>query len=302
MKKSARNRIIAWSIVSVVLIAILVAGMTLVDVRNFTLYNVSFIETNNANSIDVTEDVKEFDSYEINSIIVNWSSGNVKVETSKNDEILINVKPYTQKNENDVVRCINENGTLKIYSEKQSGWNLFNNFTSKDVVITVPEDKRFENIEVSTASAESSIDGLKADDVNMNTASGDISVANSQGDSVSMNSASGNVSVIDSEFTDVKTNVVSGKTEVTGEFKKFDSESVSGSVTVNALTICDSIDSETVSGSIYITLPKSVDMVDVDFDSVSGELTSEFGSSTSANAPHIDIETVSGSATVKKAV
>lgn len=133
------------------------------------------------------------------------------------------------------------------------------------------------------------------------TASGNTSIKNSQGDDISMNSASGDLCVIGCKFNDISTNVVSGKIDVTGEFKNFDSESVSGSVTVNSLSICDSIDSNTVSGSIYITLPKTVTSVDVDFDSVSGDLTSEFGNITSDNALSIDLETVSGSATVQKA-
>ena len=304
MKKSARNRIIAWSIVSVLLVGVLISGIILVKKGNIGLINVAPVSigsANTANSIDITEDIKEFDSYEINSIIVNWTNGNVKVETSKTDKILVDVKSYTQKNKNDVVSCINENGTLEIYSEKQGGWNLFSNFTSKEVVITIPEDKIFEKIDVSTASAESEINGAKAESVNMNTASGDISVTNSQGNTASMNSASGDVDIIDSEFTDISTESVSGSTNVNGKFKKFDSESVSGSVTINSLTECDRIDTETVSGSIHITLPSSVNSVNLDFDSVSGSLDSEIGNSTSANAPQIDLETVSGSATVKRA-
>ena len=304
MRKSAKNRIIAWSIVSVLLVGVLIAGIFIAKKGDMGLINttpVSLGSSDISNSIDIADEITVFETNTIDNLSVSWSSGNVKVEVAKTDKITVTVKPYLKKNNNDVVHYVNANGTLGIYSEKQSGWNLFDSFSSKDVVITVPADKRFDNIEISTASAEASIDGVKATDINTNTASGDTIVTNSQGDAVSMNSASGNVSVLNSEFTEIDTNVVSGKTEIDGKFKDFDSESVSGSVTINSLTECEKIDSETVSGSVYITLPKSVNAVNVDFDSVSGSLNSEFGTSTSANAPHIKLDTVSGSATVKKA-
>ena len=306
MKKSAKSRIIIWSVVSVVLIGILVSGMVLMEKSDFNIFNMGSISINidsfdSANSIDITDETVELNADEINNIIVGWSSGDVKIDVAKTDKILIAVNDYTPKNQNDVVHYVNKNGTLGIYSEKSDSINLFDNFTSKKITITIPEDKFFDSVEVSTASAEAEINGVNAESVNMDTASGDIGIMNSQGNEVSMNSASGNINIVGCSFTNVNSTAVSGETNVEGQFENFDSESVSGSVYINSHNECKKIDCEAVSGSVYITLPKTVNSVNVDFDSVSGDLTSEFGNITSDNALSIDLETVSGSAIVQKA-
>ena len=303
MKKSAKSRIIVWSIVSVVLIAVLVSSIVIAGKKDFSL--ASFLRNDSystADSVDITNETAEFDANEINNINVIWSSGDVKINVAKTENIFVSVKAYKAKNKNDVVHYSKENGTLSIYSEKQGGFNLFNDFSSKEIVITLPEDKLFDNIDVSTASAEAEINDANVENVNMNTASGNISIMNSQGNEIKMNSASGDIDIAGCNFTDIQSNAVSGETTVEGTFATFDSESVSGSVNINAHNECNKIDCETVSGSINITLPKSLEAVNVDFDSVSGNLNSEFGTTTSANSTQIDLETVSGSATVRKAM
>lgn len=64
---------------------------------------------------------KQLSADEINTIVVGWSSGDVKIDVAKTDKILISVNDYTPKNPNDVVHYVNKNGTLGIYSEKSDG-------------------------------------------------------------------------------------------------------------------------------------------------------------------------------------
>ena len=303
MKKSARNRIIIWSVVSVVLIAVLVAGLKITSGSNnifsdgIVLGGFSAIE----NSENLKRGNAELSSSDIDSILVEWSNGSVEVITEKTDKITIYVEEGSAKSENDRMHYINDNGTLKIYSRKITGWNFWSDLTSKKLVITVPESKNFEDFKISTASAGAILSNIKAETLSVSTASGNLEISDSEGNSLNTDSASGNIILSNCNFEKINSDIVSGVMKIDGTFSELNANGVSGEIYAQSYNNFNSIEIESVSGGIHITLPETINGIDLDYDTVSGKLESDFPTTSTSGSPSLDIDTVSGNIEVLRA-
>lgn len=127
-------------------------------------------------------------------------------------------------------------------------------------------------------------------------------------------SVSGRIDILGNVSDKLIVETVSGRINVTGDHGRINLESVSGRIELTTKNLRGDISLSTTSGSISAAIPKNVTGFRLDFDSVSGRLTNEFGQikvqrsennrftgSYGTEEYKISIDTVSGSARFSEA-
>ncbi len=292
MKTSAIIRIIAWSVIAIFLTVVLVNvingnGMNLGALRGFNI-NFSGYSFENINKYSVAEDTVNVK--DIKNIDIDWISGKVRIEEYDGDSIQFYEESSSNLSEDNKMRYLAENGTLKIkFKKPYKSIISFNNYLNKTLVIRMPSsgENNLNEFTLDVVSASVEIDALKADKVSIEAVSGDITIKN-----------------LISDKLDVET--VSGDMNVHANVDSVDFESVSGDLVLDLENCPRGIDAEAVSGRVDIFLPEN-DGFTVRYDSVSGKFKCDFEVSiTKKEAVYkngkakFDIETVSGGINVNR--
>lgn len=318
MKKSAKNRIIIWSIVSVVLISVLVLGISLsgrftfgrIQIGSFIIgTDISNFERGNA----------EFDYSDIKNLHINWSSGSVTIKESTTDKVKIYEDTVSENDR--MYYNLTGNGTLEIYDRKDTftliGIGLGVN--NKNLTVEVPKKAELVDTNVSAASADVEITDCNSQNMTVNTASGTIVLTNVKGTNLEIGTASGTVSTNNCDYTDIESGSVSGSTTIKtySTCERFEANSVSGEVEVffenvynnNKPVDCKlrEIGVEAVSGGVTVNLPTNIEGFTAELESVSGAKNIGFNGTQyddktvyGNGKTEIDIETVSGKIELKE--
>lgn len=311
MKKSAKNRIIIWSVVSVILIGILISGISLFN--HFTLGKIQIgvfeIGTDFSNFERGNAD---FDYNDIKNIHINWKSGSVNIKESSTDRIKI-YEDTVSENDRMYYNLVG-NGTLEIYDKKDFTLIGFEfNSKNKNLTVEVPHKALLYDTEVSTASANIEVTDLYSQNMTLSTASGNIEISNIKGTNLELDTASGFITTDKCDYSDIETNSVSGNTTINAYAScvSFGANSVSGEVEVyfddiykdNKPVDCKlkEIDVSAVSGSVEVNLPTKIEGFNAELESVSGAKIVNFNGAQyddktvyGNGKTDIDIETVSG--------
>lgn len=166
---------------------------------------------------------------EIYKIDIDWQLGGVMVrgsETAKG----ITVKENATDGAKLATRIIGSVLYIKAAAPgKEAG--------EKNLMVTVPADYNYKEIEIRTTGANAGLRNLKASRADIETESGSISVVNC---------------VIDDE---AELESSTGRITTAAEIADYDIETVSGSVEIRAATLPGDLDVETVDGTITATFP-----------------------------------------------
>lgn len=166
-----------------------------------------------------------------------------------------------------------EGTELKIYFNQNTG-NTHNS-NGKDLQIQIPKDMTFPEIDIECASAQINVNGIIADKIELHSISGEINA--------------------------------------TGEFASLDVETTSGTAQItNTAALIRQIDANTVSGNITVTIPQSIDGFYLEYETVSGEVNTDFNTQSSGSSRRgilnygnsstkIEAETVSGDFSLRAA-
>lgn len=166
-----------------------------------------------------------------------------------------------------------EGTELKIYFNQNTG-NTHNS-NGKDLQIQIPKDMTFPEIDIECASAQINVNGIIADKIELHSISGEINA--------------------------------------TGEFASLDVETTSGTAQVtNTAALIRQIDANTVSGNITVTIPQGIDGFYLEYETVSGEVNTDFNTQSSGSSRRgilnygnsstkIEAETVSGDFSLRAA-
>lgn len=308
MRKSAKNRIIVWSVISAVLIGVLVVG--LVFSSTFAINSKWLMPKLNIDYSSYLSGNAEFTAADVKSLDINWTSGNIKIEQSDSNKIEISETSTSNITEEKKMRYkLDSEGKLTVNGFiADSFWFSFGDGIKKTLTLKVPDNKSFNDISISTASADVEANKLKADKISTETASGRVTLKNVDGKSFSSDTASGDIKLTGSITDSIDVNVISAQCNIDSNCEKLDVSSVSGNVDANLGNNANDIDIETVSGVINLTFPENISGIKASHSSVSGAFLCEFdGNSkgetfTSGNGSiKIDMETVSGSMNILKA-
>ena len=165
-----------------------------------------------------------------------------------------------------------ENEELKIYFQRNGISNIKE---QKDLQINIPNSMTLREFDIECGSGNITVNGISASSIELHSASGDINA--------------------------------------TGAFTSIDVETNSGNAQVtNTSETINKIDANSTSGNITITVPQSLSGFYMEYETVSGSISNDFGAQTNGSSRNgtatygngstqIEVETVSGSFSLKAA-
>lgn len=300
MKKTARTRIIIWSVISALLVGALITGI--VFVKPLGIYNlIGFSSSSEIKNYSLGN--ASFDEAKVNSVYVEWKSGIINIESDNVKDISISESAGSENSNNEKMKYnLSSDGTLKIVETNRAVrfFEWFGN-NRKSLTIKVPKDKCMNTINIKTASADLECGGINTKNLSCDTASGDITLKNSAVDTMNINGVSGDVNVNCAIKDKVKVNTVSGNSIVKSNCANVELSSVSGDVNGEFGKSLTSLNSNTTSGKIKLAISKDISGFTADYSTTSGNFTSNFSGVTEKNSfkngdgkAKMNLQTVSG--------
>jgi len=317
MRTSAIIKIIANLILALVLISILTSllsgnqfGFKGFKIPTFHLGGFSY-KFNDASKYSIANEKVSVD--DIRKLDIDWVAGNVRIEEYSGDKIEFYEENSSSLKEDDKMRYMIDNGTLKIrFRKSYIGFGIIKSLSKKLVIrIPVSMEDGLAELKLDNVSSSVEIEALIANVVLIDSVSGGVSIKNLISKKLDIETVSGTVNVsAEAEFVDAE--AVSGDLNISISSKsieKVDIESVSGDVSLDLGNSPKILDVETISGEVNIILPENDGFV-ARYDSVSGKFRCDFEVSIAKkeavykdgkiNKSKLDIETVSGDITINK--
>lgn len=244
----------------------------------------------------------------IHSIRVDWPDGSVTVLPGESDKLVFT---HSGAGVTADLEWKTDDGTLYI----DTGWRLFGAGNAGHLQILIPQSlaENLQTLPVETASASIAVQQIAVRELELDSTSGAIEVTDTAAVTADLDSASGRISYGGSAGC-LAANTVSGRirAELTGGGDELHLNSTSGAITARAeslreisaettsgrvelsvadLSLLQEVEVDTVSGGVELAFPGDGEIT-VDFDSLSGRMTSDFVSG--ARGTEVDVSTVSG--------
>ncbi len=303
MKKSAIVRIVIWSVVALVLTGILISALVLKENPNAPIISGEYKNYKYDNEKEYSVGATELSAMEFTSVRVDWISGNIYLHAYDGDKVKIEETSHNDIEEKYELRWLVKDNTLYIKPCKSmNSWDLANKIPTKDLFVYIPDDLavRMDKVYIDNASACVNISGITAEEFDITSVSGDIWYEKCGAKEIKIENVSGYVNITETNTDIFDVESVSGNVEIMGIVNSLNIDSVSGKVLLCTNKPPQSADVSTVSGDIEFQLPEN-DGFCIDFDSVSGKVTSELsliinnGEHTYGDGSRdFDFETISG--------
>lgn len=248
MKGKAIARIVLFSMIALVLLCVLLAGLGL---NSFAKPVSSQIA-----SVQSTGSEYEFALEEVSGLAISWASGDIDIQPA--DQDTVTVSEERSGGSSMVVR--HRGSTLEIEFGEDK-WRLGGGkSTQKDLSVRVPRDWLCQSLEISAAAAGIWVDGLPITNVVLNTASGDCAFT-------------------DCTVEKMQVNAISGDLDYSGVLKKLELEGASADCNLWLSDAPAAIGMNTASGDLNLTLPDNCGFT-LDRSSLSGAFQSDFAITT----------------------
>lgn len=309
MNQSAIIRIVAWSVVVLVLIGILVSGLLgFPEQPDWISLNLGgFGGYTYQHSDRYTAGGGSLDADAVSAIDIDWMSGSVDVTVYDGDTITFSETSKQALSEKDQLHYYLDNDTLRIRFRGPVRWGLGIR-QGKNLSVLVPKGILINALDVEAVSSPVAVSGVNANQVNIENISGGITLSSVRGNALDLETVSGSLQVELSEFTSMDAGTVSGGIRAEGAFRSVSLSTVSGGVKVAPGASVEKIDAESVSGSVTVTLPPDIAGFTAKIESVSGSLICDFSAKTFKNgavygdgSAMLDFESVSGSVAIRSA-
>ncbi len=248
MKGKAIARIVLFSMIALVLLCVLLAGLGL---SSFAKPVSSQIV-----SVQSTGSEHEFAPGEVSSIFISWASGDIDIQPA--DQDTVTVSEERSGGSSMVVRHLGS--TLEIEAG-ESKWRLgVGKSTQKDLSIRVPRDWLCQSLEISAAAADIRVDGLTIT-------------------SVALNTASVNCAFTDCAVEKMQMNTASSDLDYSGVLKRLELKGASADCNLRLSDAPAAIGMNTASGDLNLTLPDNCGFT-LNRSSLSGAFQSDFATTT----------------------
>lgn len=260
MKTNAIVRIVILSIVFIVLLGILLAGIGLKGFLERKDTNVRW-EASHSPSASDGEQMSEMytTSSQIREIEIQWVLGTITIEAGDVDQVVYQETPVSDSRYRMVTKASPDELKIQYCSENAGlSFSMFGTEINvvKDLTITVPKDMTLESLEIEAASAEVIIRGLTIDEVSLDTASGKCELEGCRIRELDVDTASG----------DIRFN---------GSLNELDFDAASAEFEGSFDNTPRRIKMDSLSGDIDITLPSDAGFT-VSMDAMSSGITSDF--------------------------
>ncbi|WP_128895321.1 DUF4097 family beta strand repeat-containing protein [Longirhabdus pacifica] len=231
----------------------------------------SYDEVDSA-TIDVFRE-ETIQNKDIENIKISTVISNIDIVTSEKDEVNIVLNGKISENIEEYllfdVQSQGDTITVKVSLNFQ---NIRNIIANLNLQVSIPKDYNYENIELSSISGETKIDGLLTNALSLQSTSGNIDLKNSTTEQIKINSTAGNINLDDSTTKQTGINVTSGNINmdnVTAENYIF--STISGSVQMIDDTLTGNVKATTTSGDVQLDIEKTIPSVNINFGSITGE-------------------------------
>ncbi|MDD5928448.1 MAG: DUF4097 family beta strand repeat-containing protein [Spirochaetales bacterium] len=185
-----------------------------------------------------------FSEAEVLNLNINLGSEDLKIEKCTNSEITVEV--YTN-NKNRIPDISLNKNCLTIIKQK---YNISKPGEYCNLVVYIPENKKFETLEVSTSSGELTADQLIAQTAVISASSGDITLTDCSFEQSNVDTSSGDISIKTITSKKLKTKTSSGRIKFgTITCDSFSVHASSGNISVEKIE-CETFSAETSSGDI----------------------------------------------------
>ena len=248
MKGKAIARIVLFSMIALVLLCVLLAGLGLSSFAKPVSPQIV--------SVQSTGSEHEFAPGEVSSIFISWASGDIDIQPA--DQDTVTVSEERSGGSSMVVRHLGS--TLEIEAG-ESKWRLgVGKSTQKDLSIRVPRDWLCQSLEVSAAAADIRVDGLTIT-------------------SVALNTASVNCAFIDCAVEKMQMNTASSDLDYSGVLKRMELKGASADCNLRLSDAPATIGMNTASGELNLFLPDNCGFT-LNRSSLSGAFQSDFATTT----------------------
>ena len=288
MKRNAIVRIILWSIVLLVLLA-LFFGLLYVPGADRQVWNVATDKPRNPVSESYNGTPVSVDAAKIREIEIEWAAGSIVIQPADTDELSFREedvgssgKPMHWKiQEDSILIQYAEDGTFPI--KVGMDWKNEN----KNLIIEVPVAWPLDSLEVTAAAASLEVKELTIREMEFDGASGSCVFDNCTVEKLDLDTASGNV-------------------HFTGSLQQMECDAASADILLELNNVPRSLDLDTASGDLDVTLPADAGFT-VTLDTLSGDFESDFettmrsGSYVVGNGHcRINVDAMSGDVTIRK--
>lgn len=275
MKKNAAIRIVVYSLIILVLTAVLAAGILLPRWWNRLGAHTGLSGAASGGAAVEQAGVRELE--------IQWTAGSVTIQPEDIDRIEF---AETGDEEHPMIwKLVQDRLVIRDY--ESSIW-MGKYDRDKDLVIRVPRQWQPEEVDIQTASGQVTIQDLTAG-------------------SLELNGVSGITRMTGCQARELSAEGVSGKTELQGKFGSVDVVTVSGECTVTLDEMSREVELESVSGDMTLVIPEGSGFT-ARWDSVSGDLRSDLEIRSSGGqyirgdgSAKIDAESVSADLTIRPA-
>lgn len=295
MKRNVIVRIILWSIMLLVLLALFFA-LLYVPGGNFlkresmpeaTKIPVPITEQHDNSQLHMN--IAKAAPSQIREIEIEWAAGSIRILPKDITEIQISEEGVTQAVKPMIWKV--RDGKLAIqYAENKKislGINTQWDEISKDLLIEVPQDWQCDSLEVTAAAASLEVKDLTIREMEFDGASGSCVFDNCTVEKLDLDTASGDV-------------------QFSGSLQQLECDAASADIVLELSNVPRSLDMDTASGDLDVTLPADAGF-SVTLDTLSGDFESDFettmrGGSYVAGSGHcrIDVDAMSGDVTIHK--
>lgn len=255
MKANAIVRIVIYSIVIVLLVSLLAAGISF-DLLTFRQSSVSSgpIATDDSGTHGVvgTEGIRQLE--------IEWAAGAITIQPGAQTQEIRFWDDYSGDDKYLLSYSISD-GKLKIQYCQEEWEDISFGIhpggpPKKNLTVAIPENWFCENLEIEAASAKLEVHKLNFGNVEIDSASGAIGFENCSVDSLDVDTASGDLIF-------------------SGSLNQLDCSGVSASIVMNLSNVPRKVDVDTASGNVDIVLPVNAGFT-VKMDALSGKFRSEF--------------------------
>ena len=259
MKTNAIVRIILYSLLLLLLVGILLAGI------GFNLFAFNFRSDSVVQEGPIVSDenvtMGAVNAQKISNLEIAWAAGSITIRPGQETDTIRFWDDYSGE-EKYHLSYATKGDTLKIkFCEddwEKLGFGIhFGTPFEKNLVIEIPEALTLETLEIDAASPKLEVHDLTINQVEIDTASGAVGFENCNVMHLDVDTASGDVIY-------------------TGTLVTLDCDSASASIVANLQNVPQSLDLDTASGNLDITLPENAGF-SAKLDAMSGKFRSDFG-------------------------
>ncbi len=318
-KTFLRNSVIIWSLVLIIAVGAFTAAALMKCSGGisgtgkagwfFSVFPFN-ISLGSADRSEFVELKSETVSGSINEVSLDWISGEVHIQKSKNSETRIVQKGMEGYPEDDLFELKEGSGKIDIDDGRRNkvwfGFSTNRNAEISDLYVYLPE-KVYDMVRISCVSSSIDAADLKAAEIDFDTVSGDMALSGSF-TNIAVSTVSGRIDARDVDVRKAKFASTSGNILSSGSFTELDVNTVSGDVDIKSDRMLEEMKMHSVSGLLKITIPENEGFI-VNFSKVSGSMESDFAFAVSGNrytykggsgAPVFSVSTVSGNLVIRK--